>query len=111
MSRIYHLAEPQDWDAARAAGAYEISTRGRTLAQEGFIHASEDTQWQTVRSRFYADVEGPLLLLEIDTDRLTAPLVREPAAEAGGELFPHIHGPLNTDAVVAVHPLEPPHDA
>ena len=110
MSRIYHLAEPADWDAARAGGAYEMSTRGVTLAQEGFIHASDEQQWQVVRSRFYGDVTGPLLLLEIDPDRLTSPLVHEPVAEAGGETFPHIYGPLDLDAVVGVRRIDPPHN-
>ncbi|KNX37373.1 DUF952 domain-containing protein [Luteipulveratus halotolerans] len=109
MSRIYHLAEPDDWRAAQETGSYETSTRGRSLADEGFIHASTEHQWPQVRRRFYADVADPLLLLEIDPDRLTSQLIREPVAEAGGEVFPHIYGPLNTDAVLAVHEVEPPH--
>ncbi|MFC6286621.1 DUF952 domain-containing protein [Nocardioides sp. GCM10027113] len=106
--RIFHLALRSDWEAARRAGAYTVSTRGRTLAEEGFIHASRGDQWQGVRDRFYADVEEPMVLLVIDTDRLTSPVVEEAPDGAGdtGETFPHVYGPVNADAVVQVVPLD-----
>lgn len=100
MATIFHLALASDWAAAQAAGAYAISTRGRTLAEEGFIHASRADQWTGVRDRFYADVTEPLLLLQIDTERLDVPLVEEPPAPGVTETFPHIYGPLRVDAVV-----------
>jgi uncharacterized protein (DUF952 family) len=102
MERIYHLALASDWAAARETGDYRISTLGRTLAQEGFIHASREDQWRATKQRFYADVPEELVLLEIDPARLTAELRVEEVPEAGEE-FPHIYGPLNLDAVVAVH--------
>ena len=74
--RIYHLATQADWDAARSAGAYTTSTHGVTLEEEGFIHASRADQWEGVRERFYADVDEPLVLLEIDTDLLDVPWSR-----------------------------------
>ncbi len=108
---IFHLAEPSQWAAAVAAGRYETSTRGRTLAQEGFIHASYAGQWPVVRRRFYADVTAPLLLLTIDPERLTSPLLVEVGDPDTGEQFPHVYGPLNPEAVVSVERLDPPHDA
>lgn len=105
--RIFHIATADDWRAAKRAGTYTTSTRGRTLAEEGFIHASRGDQWQGVQARFYADVTGPLLLLVIDTDRLTSPVVVEAVPDADvDETFPHIYGPLNTDAVVNTVPLD-----
>lgn len=101
---IFHLALAEEWRAALAAGSYEISTRGRTLAEEGFIHAARADQWETVRALFYADVASGLLLLEIDPSLLSSELRIEHVAEAGAE-FPHIYGPLNPDAVVRVLPL------
>lgn len=100
--RIYHLAERSRWEAAKVAGAYAWSTLDRTLEQEGFIHASREDQWEGVRERYYAGVRQPLLLLEIDTDRLTSPWSEDPV---GDDTYPHIHGPLNPAAVVAVRPL------
>ena len=107
---IFHLADPGEWASAVAGGRYETSTRGRTLAQEGFIHASYAGQWPLVRRRFYADVTTPLLLLGLDPERLTAPVVVEVGDPVTGEQFPHVYGPLNPDAVVSVERLDPPHD-
>jgi glutathione S-transferase len=104
--RIYHLATKADWDAAIESGAYTTSTYGVTLADEGFIHASRADQWDGVRDRFYAEVDEPLVLLEIDTDLLDVPLVEEPPALGVEETFPHIYGPLRPDAVVGVTPLD-----
>jgi glutathione S-transferase len=103
--RIYHLATASDWADAQRTGAYTTSTYGVTLEQEGFIHASRADQWEGVRERFYADVEKPLVLLEIDTDLLDVPLVEEPPAPGVEETFPHIYGPLSPGAVVGVREL------
>lgn len=96
---IYHLALVSDWEAAQQAGAYEISSLGVTLEQEGFIHASRADQWEGVRDRYYGDVVEPLVLLVIDPTRLTSPLVVEAVAGTGDE-YPHVYGPINVDAVV-----------
>ena len=103
MDRIFHLALAADWAAAQETGDYRISTLGRTLEQEGFIHASREDQWRATKQRFYADVPEELVLLEIDPARLTAELRNEEVPEAA-DSFPHIYGPLNLDAVVEVHP-------
>jgi uncharacterized protein (DUF952 family) len=101
---IFHVATVADWAAARAAGRYTTSTLGVTLEQEGFIHASRGDQWEQVRLRYYADVTEPLLLLVIDVARLSSPWREDPVAD---DTFPHVYGPINTDAVVATVPLEP----
>lgn len=103
--RIFHVALLSDWECAQASGQYTTSTRGVTLAEEGFIHASRGDQWQGVRERFYADVDEPLVLLVIDTDRLRSPVVEE-VPEGATETFPHIYGPLNVDAVAQAVPLD-----
>jgi uncharacterized protein (DUF952 family) len=41
---IYHIAAAADWEQALRDGQYTISTRGRTLAEEGFIHAATAAQ-------------------------------------------------------------------
>ena len=102
MERIYHLALASDWAAAQDAGDYRISTLGRTLEQEGFIHASRADQWRATRQRFYAGVPEELVLLEIDPALLTCEL-RVEYVPAADDTFPHLYGPLNLDAVVAVH--------
>ncbi|WP_169982671.1 DUF952 domain-containing protein [Microbispora sp. H10836] len=102
---IFHLALAADWNAAVTAGEYRVSTLGRTLAEEGYIHASADlTQARGVASRYYAGVAEPLVLLEIDEDRLGCPVRRE-VPEGANEAFPHIYGPIPVTAVTAVTPF------
>jgi len=97
---LYHLALAAEWDEAEAAGVYLRSTRGQSLEQVGFIHASWAHQLAATYQRFYADA-GAVRLLTIDPDRLTAPLKLEPVPP-GGERFPHLYGPLPIGAVLAV---------
>lgn len=105
---IHHIAFPEDWAAALAAGEYRISTRGRTLEQEGYIHCAHADQVAGVLQRFYADVDEPLLRLDIDPVQLTSRVVEEPPAPGMSESFPHIYGPIEVGAVVAAHQLLPP---
>jgi uncharacterized protein (DUF952 family) len=101
---LFHLALRRDWEAAQEAGEYQVSTRGRTLAEEGFLHASYAHQWQGVRDAYYGDVTEPLVLLEVDPGLLDVPVVDEVPA-GGAEAFPHVYGPLPVAAVVAVREL------
>ena len=100
---IYHLTDPTTWAASLAAGEHTGSTRGVTLAEEGYIHCSTASQWQGVRERFYVDA-GELLLLHVDEALVPSPIVYE---QIGGapEAFPHIYGPIPVSAVVRVEPL------
>ena len=107
MTRIYHLATAADWQAAQVSGRYTTSTRGRTLAEEGFLHASRADQWQGVRERYYADLTEPLVLLVIETGRLDVPVLEE-AVPGSAETYPHVYGPLDPGAVVEVVPLDDP---
>ena len=99
---IYHIASASDWAAAQRSGTYATSTRGRTLEQEGFIHASRREQVAGVWNAFYADAVEPLVLLTIDTDQLTSPWQVDPV---GNDTFPHVYGPINATAVVHAEPL------
>lgn len=106
---IYHLAEQSHWEQAQRDGLYARSTIGRSLADEGFVHASSAEQWPVVRSRFCAGVTEPLVLLHVDESRLTSPVVLEVGDPATGEQFPHVYGPIDLDAVVDTTRLDPPH--
>ena len=103
--RIFHVATLADWRQAEASGSYTTSTLGRTLADEGFIHAARHDQVPRVRDRHYADVTEPLVVLEIETDRLDAEVRDE---QVGDETYPHIYGPVPTTAVVAWRPARLP---
>jgi uncharacterized protein (DUF952 family) len=105
VSIIYHIATAPDWEQARRDGHYTTSTRGRTLAEQGFIHGSTAGQVAPVANAFYKGVPD-LLVLVIDTDKV-GPEVRWDEVPGWDEPFPHIYGPLNPDAVVETVPLKP----
>jgi len=102
MPSILHIAFVEEWNAAKQAGAYRISTRGRSLDDGAtFIHASRPEQVAMVANFAYDDVTEPLCLLVIDTGRLVSALCDEDL-DGTGMSFPHIYGPLNLDAVVDI---------
>jgi uncharacterized protein (DUF952 family) len=105
VSRLYHITTAADWATARAGGEYRLSTRGKTLAEEGFIHCSHAHQVVRVADAIYRGERG-LVLLVIDPGAVRAE-IREEALGGTGERFPHLHGLLNVDAVVEVLPFEP----
>lgn len=100
---IFHIADRDRWLAAEQAGTYTASTVGLELADEGFIHLSTAEQVPGVLERFYRGVPN-LLLLHVDESLLTELLVFEEVGDAP-ESFPHLYGPLNTDAVVRTEEL------
>ena len=88
--------------APAAWGQAGTEYRADSLSSEGFIHCSFAEQVARSANRFYADAPE-LLLLHIDPEALTSPLRTEAAGT--GEFFPHIYGPINRGAVVAVETL------
>ena len=105
LPQLLHLTEAPLWESARASGTYEMSTRGRTLHEEGFIHCSLPHQLSGVAETLYGEEDDGLVVLVIDPARLAVP-VRYEAMAPGGEEFPHIYGPLPVEAVVAVLPWQ-----
>lgn len=97
MSDLWHLAERVHWDEARATGSYERSTRGLSLAEEGFVHCSYPGQVAGVAARFYSGA-GELVLLRIAPGRIPSEIRVE-----GG--FPHVYGPIPVAAVTSATPV------
>jgi uncharacterized protein (DUF952 family) len=96
---IYHITTQEKWGLAFKQGFYEADT----LVKEGFMHCSTADQVNGVLERYYQGVTG-LVKLTIQKDKVERPLVFELAGNIN-EVFPHIHGTLNLDAVVAVTPI------
>lgn len=103
MNTIFHITQRQQWQEAKSLESY----RGDTLDSEGFIHCSTARQLVKVANRFFAN-QKHLVILLIDSDRVQSE-VRYELAEVD-ELFPHIYGALNIDAVFQVIDLEPGED-
>jgi uncharacterized protein (DUF952 family) len=102
--QLRHIALAADWERALAAGEYRVSTVGRTIDDEGFIHASLPEQVAATASRYYAGLGVPLVVLVMDSDRLEAAGVPVRLEDAGGEQFPHLYAPLPVALVDDVRP-------
>jgi uncharacterized protein (DUF952 family) len=100
MAIIYHVTTAEEWKGAHEKGYYEAPS----LATEGFIHCSEESQVEGVLQRYYKG-QGGLLKLTIDTEKLTQRLQYD-LAPSINEKFPHIYGPLNLDAVIQVASID-----
>lgn len=103
---IYHISTASEWQHAQTEGAY----RAPSLDSEGFIHCSTAAQVVPVANFLYKG-QTDLVLLCIEPDQLTAEVKWEPPAHPNpddpvptedAELFPHVYGPINTQAVTAV---------
>ena len=98
---IVHIVKRSEWADAVERGTYAPAS----LRGEGFIHCSTIAQLIDTANRFYRGQNG-LVVLCIDESRLKAELKYEaPAAahgEAAGDMFPHLYGELNVDAVSRV---------
>ena len=97
MELIYHICSRNAWETASSKKDYWADP----LISEGFIHCSTIHQVPRVLNTFYSD-ENDLLLLEIDTSSLSPNLRWEPGTDKAEELFPHVYGSLNKDAILRV---------
>lgn len=96
MPIIYHVTSKQEWTKATENGFYESPS----LAEEGFIHCSQENQVSGVLERYFAG-KTDLVKLVVDTDKLTSKYIFEwsPSTQ---DTFPHVYGPINLEAVVDV---------
>ncbi|QSJ17910.1 DUF952 domain-containing protein [Nostoc sp. UHCC 0702] len=99
MNTILHITQRQQWEEAKFIGNYCADS----LDTEGFIHCSQLRQFVKVANRFFFN-QKDLVLLFIDSEKVQAE-IRYEEAEIG-ELFPHIYGELNVDAVYQVVDFE-----
>jgi uncharacterized protein (DUF952 family) len=99
MAIVFHIT-------AREAFRKEAASYSPERFQaEGFIHCSTPDQVVKVANARFRGQTG-LVLLCIETDKVKAEILYE-NLEGGQELFPHIYGELNTDAVVQVADFAP----
>lgn len=114
MTLIYHLTTRDASLSARLTGEY----RAESLSSAGFIHFSQRHQILGVANAFYTG-RTDLVILVVDPARLKAELKYEPPVHPSAsssapvpsesDLFPHLYGPLNFDAVLDVVDLPAPH--
>jgi len=91
----YHLTPEPVWTAQEQEDAYQPEAFGA----DGFIHCTDgEVNLLAVANTFYQADHRPYVVLVLDRDRITAPVRYEDPKQ----IFPHIYGPLNRDAVVEV---------
>lgn len=93
---IYHISTPSLWETALQHGYFEAPS----LHSEGFIHTCKEQQIDGVLNRYYQGKKD-LLLLHIDENKITSQIKWE-LAPSVNEIFPHIYGNINLDAVIKV---------
>jgi uncharacterized protein (DUF952 family) len=101
---IFHITTLDMWEQAVLGGSY----RAASLKDEGFVHLSTAAQVEVTANLYYAGQSG-LVVLVVDPERLESELRYEPPKGPGArdDLFPHLYGPLNVDAVVKTVALVP----
>jgi uncharacterized protein (DUF952 family) len=95
---IVHIVKRSEWMLAVGRRTYAPDS----LRSEGFIHCSTPAQLIDTANRFYRGQQD-LVVLYIEESRLRAELKYEapamPRGEGAGDLFPHLYGELNVEAV------------
>ncbi|CAN5456908.1 hypothetical protein BH10ACT4_BH10ACT4_05840 [soil metagenome] len=100
---LLHIAHAEDWRSAVSSGDYRVSTRGASLTEVGFIHASTSAQVAGVAGFAYADDPEPLVVLVIDDTAMREAGIAVSYQDGGnGTLYPHIFGALRPDFVTEV---------
>lgn len=104
---IYHVAKAEDWALAQANKKYEAAS----LKRDGFIHGSTQDQLNRLKQSSVFSQNQPWIVLVIDPLKVHPEIRYELGNDPPGfksrthELFPHIYGPLNLDAVARTEPL------
>ena len=91
---IFHIIEQSTWQETKSGTLYE----GDTLSINGFIHCCTFEQIEGVLLKWFKG-KRDLVILEIDPEMLTSPIKYE-SFEGGLEVFPHVYGPINLNAVI-----------
>lgn len=99
VQSIYHMCRRAEWRAAAAEGVYRGSSQDTA---DGFVHFSTADQLRASAAKHRAG-QRDLVLLTVDARVLGQALRWEPAR--GGELFPHLYGPLPVAVVTRVDEL------
>jgi uncharacterized protein (DUF952 family) len=92
---IYHIAMASDWESQKN----ELEYVPTGYYREGFIHCCKDIQLEGVKERYFRGQSG-MVLLHVDESKLKAVLKYE--ASTNDEEFPHVYGPINREAIIAV---------
>jgi uncharacterized protein (DUF952 family) len=66
--------------------------------RDGFIHCSHEDQYVAIKEKFYKD-QSPLILIQIDTEKLPSHILKVESNRPGGNEYPHVYGSIPLNAV------------
>lgn len=91
----FHLTPAEVWERQSDADKY----LPEAYDADGFVHLTiGEVNLLAVANAFYQNDHRAHVVLVLDLDRLTSPV----RFEDEGHIYPHVFGPLNREAVVAV---------
>lgn len=91
---------PRDYFQAQGALA---DYTPESFEREGFIHLTNGAdEVIATGNRYYRSDPRPYVALRVDLTRVRAPV----RYDALGTTYPHLHGPLNREAIVEAIPLD-----
>lgn len=94
MRLTYHATTKAHWDTLDPSEPY----LPRDFDADGFIHCTDGAEaLSIVLTTYYKHEPGEWIVLYLDADRITSPVSYDDPAE----IFPHIYGPINRDAIMA----------
>ena len=98
---IYHVTTLGEWQQAQVTGFYDRSTKGKSFAQVGFIHASTAIQLEGTKDFVYGDAVRDLVVLVISQRTLAAAGIDVRFEDGGeGDFYPHIYAPIPVNLIL-----------
>jgi len=96
---IYKICPASMWQAAEQEGVFHGAP---VDLSDGFIHFSTADQVRETAAKHFAG-QKDLVLVAVDEEVLGPALKFE--VSRGGQLFPHLYGPLRCDSIAWLKPL------
>lgn len=94
----FHLVPADTWATTDRTRPYAAAS----LASEGFIHCTDgESELLRTADRHYREDQRSFVFLTIDLDLVTAYWRIDDAAG----IYPHVFGPIDAAAIIAVAPL------
>jgi len=98
---IYHVTTLADWTKAQLSGAFDRSTKGKSIEDVGFIHASTALQLEEIKNKLYGNTTEKLVVLVISQEKLQLAGIEVRFEDGGeGEFYPHIFAPIPVRLIV-----------
>ncbi len=97
---IYHMCRSDEWQSATERAQYYGSSQD---IADGFIHFSTAAQIKESAARHRAGQDN-LVLLWVDPTLIRGATLKWEKSR-GGQLFPHLYGPLTRESVIRTDAL------